>query len=221
MVTVSHLVKNYIESHPFLLEALSRGIINHAALAEHIIPRIQKELKKEVRFSAVNMAIRRFGESLENHTAGCTRFDATCDVSIRSDLIEFALHKTDEAQQFIKNIHEQIDVYSGDVLTITRGLHEIMIITNKKYEFYITQKLSEHTIKKTISDLASITITIPENAAETQGYFYIITRALSWENINIVEIVSTLTEMTLLLSENDVGRSFDIIKRVMKNNRTK
>ena len=64
MVNVSHLVEKIIEQKPFLQEALSKGIVNNAALAEELRPQIEKELKKEVKFSAVNMAVRRLSEKL-------------------------------------------------------------------------------------------------------------------------------------------------------------
>ena len=38
MVTVAHLVEKIVEQKPFVQEALSRGIINNAALAEELIP---------------------------------------------------------------------------------------------------------------------------------------------------------------------------------------
>ena len=39
-----------LEDKPFIQEALARGIVNHAALAESLIPGIERELKKEVKF---------------------------------------------------------------------------------------------------------------------------------------------------------------------------
>ena len=47
MVTVAHLVEKIIAQKPFLQEALSKGIVNNAALAEELLPEIEKELKKQ------------------------------------------------------------------------------------------------------------------------------------------------------------------------------
>src|SRR5690606_31147328 len=49
MVTVSQVVRKLVRDKPFLQEALSRGIINHASLAESFIPVIEKELGKSVK----------------------------------------------------------------------------------------------------------------------------------------------------------------------------
>jgi len=56
---------------------------------------------------------------------------------------------------------------------------------------------------------------IPLDAIEQYGLFYVVTRELSWENINIIELVSTLREMTLILHQKDVTRAFDIMQRLV------
>ncbi len=49
MVTIARIVEKHIEERPFVQEALSRGIINNAALAEELIPIVEKELKKKMK----------------------------------------------------------------------------------------------------------------------------------------------------------------------------
>ena len=64
MVTITHLVENIVEKKPFLEEALARGLINYAALAESIQSEIEKELKQKVKTSAIMMSLRRLSEKL-------------------------------------------------------------------------------------------------------------------------------------------------------------
>jgi len=71
-------------------------------------------------------------------------------------------------------------------------------------------------IKIVIDYLCSITINIPIEAIETVGLFYVVTRALNWENINITDIVSTSTEMTFIIKEEDTSRTFNILKKLIK-----
>ena len=44
MVSITHHVERMIRQKPFLQEALSRGIVNNAALAEELIPGIEKSI---------------------------------------------------------------------------------------------------------------------------------------------------------------------------------
>ena len=218
MVTVSHLVEKIIEQKPFIQEALSNGIINNAALADQMLPEIEKELKKKVKFSAVNMAIRRLSEKLEQSFISKAKFDKNSDITLKSNLIEITVYKMEDSQEYIKELYSLVDIKGGDFLTITQGLHELMIITNEKYEKKILEMFPNKLIKKSIKNLSSITINIPEESIETIGLFYIVTRALNWENINIVDIVSTFTEMTFIIKEEDTARSFNVLKELIKEN---
>ena len=218
MVTVSHLVEKVIEQKPFIQEALSNGIINNAALADQMLPEIEKELKKKVKFSAVNMAIRRLSEKLEQSFISKAKFDKNSDITLKSNLIEITVYKMEDSQEYIKELYSLVDIKGGDFLTITQGLHELMIITNEKYEKKILGMFPNKLIKKSIKNLSSITINIPEESIETIGLFYIVTRALNWENINIVDIVSTFTEMTFIINEEDTARSFNVLKDLIKEN---
>lgn len=219
MVTIAHLVEKIIEQKPFLQEALGRGIVNNAALAEELMPEIEKELKKKVKFSAVNMAIRRLAEKLNQTFIAKAKFDKDTDITIKSDLIEIITFKLEDIESYLKKLYGIVDFKKGDFLTITQGINEVMIITNKKYENKILGIFPIRAIKKTIKKLSSITINIPESSVGTLGLFYMITRTLAWENINIVDIVSTFTELTFIIDEDDTARAFDTLKKLISVNR--
>ncbi len=218
MVTISHIVKKLIEERPFILENLSKGLINNAALAEEFIPIIEKELKKKVKFSAVNMAIRRYAENLEEKHIKRFKFDKHSDIVIKSDIIEVVFHKNEEVQQQIRALHSKIDVNRGDVFTVTQGFCETVLITNKKFTEDIEESFRSEDIKKMITSLSTVTINIPAESVNNMGLFYMITRGLAWVNINIVELVSTFTELTILLNEDDAGQAFTTLKKLIEDN---
>lgn len=218
MVTVSHLVSKIIEEKPYIQESLVKGIINHAALAEELKPRIERELKRKVKFSAVNMAVRRLSEKLKHTPMEKAKFGKDSDITIKSDLVEITLYKIESVQERIKDIHDIVDFRKGDFLTITQGLHEVMIIINQKHEKDILAMFPKSSVKKMIDGLSSLTINIPVKSIRTVGLFHLITRSLAWENISIVDIVSTLTEATIIVREEDTAKAFDAMRGMMKKN---
>jgi hypothetical protein len=215
MVTVAHIVEKIIEEKPFIQEALSRGLINNSALAEELIPFVEKELNKKVKFSAVNMAIRRLSEKLNKKYNIKTKFDKSCDITIKSGLIAFSFYKTKEVQIYIKEIYNSVDFRSGDFLTITQGLNEVLVITNKKYSERIIDIVPKGSLKNTLKNLSSLTIRIPDSSVETPGLFYLATRAFASENINIIDIVSTINEMTYIVREKDTSRAFNVLNETI------
>lgn len=217
MVTASHLVENIVEQKPFLEEALAKGIINYAALAETITPQIEHELKKKVKYSAVMMALRRLAEKLQKKLVKGMKLQfKETDLTIKSDLFEVTILKSQSTAKTATKLYELVDLSKGDFLTITSGIYEITIIASKKYKNRIQKLLAQERIIKIIENLSCLTIKIPTEAVETVGFFYAITKALNWENINIVEIVSTLTELSFIIDEDDVAKAFTTLKEIIK-----
>lgn len=217
MVTISHLVEKKFEENLFLQEALSKGLLNNAAVAESMMPELGKELKHEVKFSAVNMAIRRLGEKLEKTQNKRKIFAKDTDITIKSDLVEITIIKSEDTQKTIKALYGLVNL-KKDLLTITIGIDEIMIIVGDKYEKKIIEVIPQKQLKKMVKNLSSLTINIPESSIHEVGLIYAMSKTFAWENLSIVDIVSTLTEMTLIVREDDTARSFDIIKKVIRNN---
>jgi hypothetical protein len=214
MPTISHFVQDYIRKKPFLEEALSRGIINNASLAQELIPIIQKQIQKKVKFSAVNLAIRRFAKKATKHAPKIKLFDQDTDLTLKSDLIELCLDKHNVKKETIKKIEESIGHKQGDFFVVVKGINEFTIITNKKYKQKI-QSIIQTDSKIIIEELCAITITLPKNSIESSGLFYAISKELFWENISIVEAVSTFTEITLIIKEKDAPRILSILKSLI------
>ena len=51
---------------------------------------------------------------------------------------------------------------------------------------------------------------------EIAGYYYYILKMIAWEGINIVEILSTTNEFSIILADSDVDRAFSTIQRARK-----
>ena len=65
MKTISSVVEHYIKTKPFLLSALSQGIINLTSLARNMMPELEQELGKDVKQGAIVMALKRLSEDLD------------------------------------------------------------------------------------------------------------------------------------------------------------
>ena len=217
MVTVAHIVEKILEKQYFLQEALKKGIINVASLAEEIQEEIEKELNKKVKFSAINMAIRRYSEKLQNHPLHKIKFDETTYITVQSNIIEITLHRNNYTQSYVKQIYELANLETGDFLTITQGIHEIMICANQKFEKDILKIVNENDVKIVIKNLNSLIINLPIESINTIGLFYVSTRALNWKNINIIDIVSTTTEIIFIIEEQHASLGFELLKKLIKN----
>ena len=65
MKTVASIVENYIKTKPFLLGALSQGIINLTSLSRNMMVELENEFSKDVKQGAIVMALKRLSVDLD------------------------------------------------------------------------------------------------------------------------------------------------------------
>ena len=68
-------------------------------------------------------------------------------------------------------------------------------------------------IEKT-EDLSSISIKLPTENVTIPGIYYFIFQRLSWEGVNIYEVISTSNEFTIIVGEGQVNTAFKAIKEL-------
>ena len=214
MITILEVVESIVRKSLFLEEALSLGIINISALARSIKRDVEKELMKKVQEGAVVMALNRFQKKIKKKVEIQKKiFRNTPDLMVRSNLIEITYSNSELL------VHKQkilLDQLSGRqyFITFTQGIHETTIIASKELEKKILKVFEEENVISRIDNLSSITVLLPEGTALVPGAYNYILKSLAWEGINIIEVVSTFNELTIILEDKYIDFSFSIIKRL-------
>jgi hypothetical protein len=75
-------------------------------------------------------------------------------------------------------------------------------------------------LKSHSADLASITIKLPIVNTEISGIYYYILKHLAWEGINIVEVVSTANEFTVVVKSDDIDSAFSVLMQLKKSGKS-
>lgn len=214
MKTTSSLVENYIKSKPFILSALSQGIINLTSLARLIMKELQLELGKETKEGAVVMALKRLTEELDfkmNYKI-LKVLNGIGEITVRSSLTDytFALSKTifDKQVQLLSEIKNQSDVF----YTSSRGVNETNIVVSDAINKLVEDLFLEEKLLQKTSNLASITVKLPKENVTVSGIYYFIFQRLAWEGIIINEVISTTHEFTIIVGDEQVDIAFKIIK---------
>ena len=63
-------------------------------------------------------------------------------------------------------------------------------------------------------NLCSISFKLPEENVSIPGIYYFVFQKLSWDGINISQIISTSNEFTILVAESEVDKAFSIINKL-------
>ncbi|MEF8847704.1 MAG: hypothetical protein V5A68_01045 [Candidatus Thermoplasmatota archaeon] len=216
MVTTSHVVKKIIDSTPKIQEAMIENIVNYANLAEKIQPKIESELGKKVKKSTIRMALRRHSKNLKQKTQVNKKFIFETEIIMKTNLCDICIVKTPSSLDKIKKIYQLIDYNKGDTLNVIQGNYQITIVVSQKHLEKIKKILNKENILNIESNLVSLTLDLTKDFLYTPGIIAYITRKLSWENINIFENISTMTELIFILDEKDAVRAYESLKKVIK-----
>lgn len=206
MPTIAHTVHDLVKNKPFLHDAILRGIINYAALAEEIHADIEKTMGKKVQQAAIVMALRRLTEKETKLPLAQLRFTQDSSIVVRDGLVQITVEKNTQTRELLKKL------FLESQFSVTQGVFEITIIAHRKEKKRI-EDIFEN-ITRCDENLSALTINIPDEFVDIPGFFYMMTRALAWENINLEELVSTPQEFTILVKSQDAPRAFMVLKKV-------
>lgn len=213
MITVPEVVRNIIIKSPFLDEALSQGIINISALARLIKPEVEREAMKTVQEGAIIMALNRESQKLQKRmSAQRTIFRAAPNLLVRSNLMEITFANSELLISKQKKLFEHINIRQNVFLTFTQGIFEMTVIASQELKTRILDIFEGEKIISTLETLSSLTVQLPEGAAFIPGVFNFILKSFAWEGLNIIEVVSTFNEFTIILEDRNIDRAFSVIK---------
>jgi hypothetical protein len=214
MKTISSVVERFIKTKPFLLSALSEGIINLTSLSRNMMPELEQELGKEVKQGAVVMALKRLSEDLDfqlNHKI-LKVLKNIGEITVRSSLIDFTYAVSDSILDKQALLISEINKQNGIFYTSSRGVNETNIVVSDSVGHLVDQHFKEEKLIQKLENLASITVKLPKENIIIPGIYYFIFQRLAWEGIIINEVISTSNEFTILVSEEEVDVAFKVIK---------
>ena len=208
MRTISSAVEDYIKSKPFLISALSQGIINLTSLSRIIKSEIELSLKKEVRYGAIVMALKRLSTELEFRTTFkiVKIIKDIGDITVRSSLVDYNFKVSETLLSNQAKLLSKVD-NNDDFYTSSRGVNECNISL-------VEDVLKDEVLLSKQTNLSSISIKLPAENVSIPGVYYFVFQRLSWEGINIYEVISTSNEFTILVNEDQVDKAFKVIKNL-------
>lgn len=213
MITIQRVVEDIIKKSPYLESALSNGIINASALARQIQPEIENKLIKDVQLGAVTMAIKRLADRLvKQQTKTAPLLKTFGDITVKSNLVAFTFINSPTLINRQRELLQKIGNARGIFLTTTQSLFQTTIIISASFKKVVEQIFKAEKKISEINNLSAITLTLSEATVKTPGVYYSILKRLAWYGINIIEIVSSFNELTIILEDAFVDQAFSVLK---------
>ena len=213
--SVSKKVREIVDRTPFLRDVLRKGFLNYTNFTESILDEVSQACNKEVKETAVIMALRRYATEL-NRVEGQKDTDGVnYTIVMHTNIIDYNYTKTPELISHLGNLYDLSGRNGGtDFLNVILGSSEVTIATSEKLAPYIEKALSPFKAIYKQDDLVALTMSFGSNFIQTPGIVYEAARRLAWNSINVYEIVSTISELTFVIRRTDSFEAYRVLQNL-------
>jgi hypothetical protein len=214
MITIQQAVHKLVTETPLMEDCLKKGLINYSAFARLYKKEIEEQLMKSVQNGAIIMALKRIAGNVKHREFAPNIFNKPPEMIVRSNLFEVTIKHIPTLS--LMNLLGTLKSKQDNFLTLTEGVFETTIIASNELKNELLHKIPNELIISQIDNLSSITIKLPKENIVTPGIYYVLLKPLAWENINVIEVVSTTNENSIIFHEDDVDRAFVLLKNIFK-----
>lgn len=212
------VVEEIIKKSPFLEEALAEGIINLSSLSRQIKPEIDEQLHKDVQVGAIVMALKRLSPKFDPNLKIKVKkvINRLGDITVRSRITYYTFNNSDtiieKQAELLKKLKGKKDIF----FAFSQGVYETTVILSDSEQNDVDAIFKNESLVQATKGLSSITIKLPSENSDVSGIYYFILKKIAWEGINILDIISTTHEFTIIVNDENVDRAFSILKNLNK-----
>lgn len=211
MYSITDHVRQIISNKPTIAEMLLKNYLNLSSFADDIIPEIEKSTYKKISKNSVVMALSRIKDEIQ--------IDKKIEFKVNDISVKYPLSEINYPipLQFctaeIARIYDEFQTIDNHFLNIVSGNSETTIFVNSKLKSKIFDSFKKKKHNLELDNLASVSLKFSVEYFEVIGITYEVLRSMTWNKINLVEVVSTYTEITLIIYQKDTQRLIDILNK--------
>jgi hypothetical protein len=213
MKPIAAVVREIVDESEVILTALSSGVLNLSAYAKQIKTEVARRAKKDVPVGTIVVALCRYEFDAKKRTPLCPKVKIE-SISTRSALAEVTFAKSATNKARLRALHENEKLSDADMLTVTSGIREISLIIPAALKPEVLKVFKGDKPTMVQDNLASLTMRFSSRYLHTPNTTFALIRPLALHRINIVEVVSTYTELTVVVAEKDLQAAFAVMSQI-------
>lgn len=212
MLTLTDALRDLIADNPFLQLGLRKRLFNLSQLGRELKPQVEVRSKKEVRSSAILMALSRLQRTIRKETPTYERIRIE-HLTIQTGLSIYTFTKTKEVHQGVNRLFGAVQK-GGGYMTICEGMQEITIILEATFASHVKRCISQKP-KHHLGSLVALGLTFNEEQyISTPGVICLTLQQLLLQGINLIEVSSTYSGLALYVTGEDAKLAFETLYRL-------
>lgn len=211
MISTTAVVREIVSANQAALECLRKHMLNLRAYAKQIQPEVIKRAKKSVQLGSIVMALSR----LSQQTDAIPELIPTVIIeglSVKSGLTVVNYEKSSQLISILSQA--SIERSDKDFFVISESLAEIAIVAPHT-SMQTIEKLIPYQHKSKFTNAVALTLRFDFHYVEIPNVLHTFVSTLAMKRINLLEIVSTLTEVTFIIESKDMDTAVDVFKNFL------
>lgn len=212
-VSIAQTVRDWIDRHPSVRDALIMGIVNHSALARRVME--ETGIDRE---DAVIASCRRYAtdEMEPGHQDALRRVLQQANLEMRSHAALLTLHPSRDLYHRLEKalVHFRTDEHHP--LHIVQGSDSVTIITDEAVVGALEETFGHTQVIKKRTRLVELNLRVPPESESVPGLVAHLTANLAQRGINLLESMSVYKDNLLLIEEADLSQTYEILSGLLR-----
>ena len=211
MIKISQIVEEILKQDDLALAAAQKGWLNFSAYARSIKSQVEEATFKDVQEGSIVTALTRLVDELPKHQDLQT--DTIQSLAVHSNLEGITYERSEAISEQIKEIYHQVAADNKTYLTVTQGINEVTVVAEARVAQVFREKLQSIGKIYDKKNLVGITVKFDLRYLEIPNLIFALTKRLAYKSINIIEIVSTATELTYIIEKKDLSTALEQLQK--------
>ena len=211
MINISQAVTDVFNRDDIASNAAQQGWLNLSSYARSIKPQVVDMLMKDVQEASIVTALSRL--VAEAPAASVVPANVIQSLAVHTSLAGITYERSEQTSEKIREVYHQVSTDNKTFLTVTQGINEVTIIAETTVAQVFRSALAGARRVYDKDNLIGITVKFAPNNLEVPNLIFALTRRLAYKNVNIIEVVSTATEMTYIIEKQDVALALEQLQK--------
>ncbi len=211
-VSVAQAVRQYIDAHPVVRDALALDIVNLSALTRRIMS--ETGLRAE---EAILVACRRYKprSAKADYQAAIRRVLDKSKLEVRTRVAVLTAHPS---WRLFGKLEKALNAVQGrsHPIHVLHGSESITIITDETLLEEMEEILGSDDLIKKRAGLVELNIRSPDSIEDVPGILAFLASSLAARDINFVEVISCYKDNMFLIEEGDLFKAFEVLNGLIR-----
>ena len=214
MIKIQPIVRNIVLGEMEAYFALTNGYMNMSSYAYKIKRGVENLTKKPVTITSLVISLSRLKKEFKKEKPLFQEI-VISSITTKLPLTEIVYENTKNIIDKLESLHKNVSIGREDFFTSTIGTSELTIVCSSNIANKVLKHFKEEP-KITIENLSAIGISFDLKYFSTPNIIFSLVSVVARARINIVEIVSTYTELIFVVSEKDFSQTITLFSELNK-----